>query len=281
MQQKMSFADKIAYMFMFSSPVLTGNTLSGWSAEGTAEGTAEEDDGGQLSSQFLTVRGTAFKALWLSGLFFSVCMVCRYFAAFVRDMAPAVLIYLLLACAVLSVIMYFCPQSGPFMAVPFCIAEGLAVSGAAGYADISRKMMFGDAVFSAAAAVLAMLAVCCFSGLKLKSGNGSVIVGALFGPLVYYALSLAISSTAAKGMFSFSPWILLCSFILSAAAACNITQNFAIIHAGAEAKTHKVMEWYCAFALMFNLLWFYFELFFIYVLIRFAIYVVPMLYGFY
>ena len=66
MQQKMSFADKIAYMFMFSSPVLTGNTLSGWSAEGTAE----EDDGGQLSSQFLTVRGTAFKALWLSGLFF-------------------------------------------------------------------------------------------------------------------------------------------------------------------------------------------------------------------
>ena len=247
----MSVAERIASKFM-ASPVLNEDTLSDYEVI--------EDGGADRPSKRLTVKGTAFKALFLSGLLLASCMLLKFFPAAARADLSAMLISLLIS-VVLGLIVVYRPLSAPFTAPLFCIAEGVTLSCAAGFVNIDKDLLFGDAVFSTAAVVFVMLAAYCFFAVQLQSGSSSIILGTLFGPLVYYALAFLISLTGVKSAeFSLNPWMLLCSLVLCAVVACNITHDFKTIRAGEEAETHSVLEWYCAFALMFNLLWIYIEL---------------------
>lgn len=235
-----------------ASPVLNEDTLSCCEVEGI--------DGELQPSQCLTVRGTAVKALFLSVLLFGSCMLLRSFPAAAQATPLAVLISLLIT-VIFGVITVYNPQLAPVTGSLFSIAEGVTLSCLAGFVNFEGDLVFGDAVFSTVAVVFVMLVFYCFFAIKMNGSSAAVLLGTLFGPFVYYLLAFIISLTGIKtGVFSLNPWVLACSVALSAVAAFNISHDFKNIQAGVDAKTHKVLEWYCAFALMFNLLWIYIEL---------------------
>ncbi|MDO5295394.1 MAG: Bax inhibitor-1/YccA family protein [bacterium] len=123
-----------------------------------------------------------------------------------------------------------------------------------------------EAVFSTICAVIVMCAACCFGVIKAKHTADTILFGAVFGPVLFYFLAF-MAKIAGFTFIHIHEEIgyllacIACSALLCWPVVYCLALDFDNIRIGMLSKVPKVMEWYCAAALIFTLTWCYVEIF--------------------
>ena len=112
---------------------------------------------------------------------------------------------------------------------------------------------------------LVMFAACAAGLLSPKQSMSLMAFGAVMGPLLYFAAAFIIHLLGFNLLYSHNEFTYIffcCAFnwLVCLPAASDLTDDFEFIMHAEDSGFPELMEWYCAAALVFSIVWAYIQL---------------------
>ena len=212
-------------------------------------------------NQSMTVEGTISKTLIL---IFSAIFAASFSWKLVLD-NPASMNSLVTIGGIsglcLALITAFRPNLSPYTAVPYSLAEGVALGAISAILNRIYPGIALNAVLITFSVLLIMLALFRTGVIQATERFRSVVITATIGIAFASLLSFALYFMGI-GMHLYSTGtygLLFCVFVCII-AALNLIIDFDVIIRGAESNSPKYMEWFASFGLMVTLVWLYIEI---------------------
>lgn len=232
---------------------VTDGPVSAWPPAGTRTG------------ETMTVGGTASA----TGVLLALLLTSAAFGWFSVETAgegqasfPGLAIVGVLVGFVAVIACYFKPQWAKFLAPVYAVGEGFFIGVVSKYYNDAYQGI----VVQAAGATVAVFAVMLFlyrtQIIKVTDRMRRIVVGATFGVMIFYGISMLINLFGGKVDFlsSSSTTSILFSFFVAGLAAFNLALDFDFIEKGSKAGLPKHMEWFAALGLLVTLVWLYLEI---------------------
>jgi uncharacterized YccA/Bax inhibitor family protein len=151
----------------------------------------------------------------------------------------------------------------PVTAPVYAVLEGLFIGGISMVMEQRFPGLVLQAVLLTFGVMFALLAAYQSRIIRPSQTFKSVIVGATFGILVVYLVSMVAQlffHTAIPLIFDSGPVGITFSLVVVGIAALNLVLDFDFIENGIAYGAPKWMEWYAAFGLTVTLVWLYLEI---------------------
>jgi uncharacterized YccA/Bax inhibitor family protein len=145
----------------------------------------------------------------------------------------------------------------------YAVLEGLFIGGISLVMERKFPGLVQQAVLLTFGVMFALLAAYQSRIIRPSQTFKSVIVGATFGIVVVYLVSMVLQlffHTEIPLINGSGPMGIAFSLIVVGIAALNLVLDFDFIENGVAAGAPKWMEWYAAFALTVTLVWLYIEI---------------------
>jgi uncharacterized YccA/Bax inhibitor family protein len=145
----------------------------------------------------------------------------------------------------------------------YAVLEGLFIGGISLVMERKFPGLVQQAVLLTFGVMFALLAAYQSRIIRPSQTFKSVIVGATFGIVVVYLVSMVLQlffHTEIPLINGSGPMGIAFSLVVVGIAALNLVLDFDFIENGVAAGAPKWMEWYSAFALMVTLVWLYIEI---------------------
>jgi uncharacterized YccA/Bax inhibitor family protein len=156
----------------------------------------------------------------------------------------------------------FKPHLARFLAPVYAVVEGLVLGAISRAFENEWNGIVVQAVALTAIVFAAMLFVYSARIVRVTDRFRRVVVGAVLGIMVFYAVSILLSLFGA-GMplvWDAGPFGILFSLFVAGLAAFNLMLDFDLVERGTQAGLPKHMEWFCALSLMVSIVWLYLEI---------------------
>jgi uncharacterized YccA/Bax inhibitor family protein len=150
----------------------------------------------------------------------------------------------------------------PFTAPVYAILQGLFIGGFSLIMEQRFPGLVLQAVMLTFGVMFALLAAYQSRIIRPSQTFKSVIVGATFGIMVVYLVSMVLQLFFHTGISMINdsgPIGILFSLVVVGIAALNLVLDFDFIENGVASGAPKWMEWYAAFGLTVTLVWLYIE----------------------
>lgn len=156
----------------------------------------------------------------------------------------------------------FRPTLARYLAIPYALAEGVAVGAISHAYDIRTDGVVVQALLATAGVFLVMLVLYGLRILRATPRFVKGVVAATFGIMAVYGVGLIASLFGANLRFwdSASPLGILISLVIVAVAAFNLILDFDFIERGVAQRLPAHMEWFAALGLVVTIVWLYLEL---------------------
>ena len=151
----------------------------------------------------------------------------------------------------------------PVTAPVYAVLEGLFIGGISMVMEQRFPGLVLQAVLLTFGVMFALLAAYQSRIIRPSQTFKSVIVGATFGIVVVYLVSMVVRlffHTAIPLIFDSGPVGITFSLVVVGIAALNLVLDFDFIENGIAYGAPKWMEWYAAFGLTVTLVWLYIEI---------------------
>jgi uncharacterized YccA/Bax inhibitor family protein len=151
----------------------------------------------------------------------------------------------------------------PVTAPVYAVLEGLFIGGISMVMEQRFPGLVLQAVLLTFGVMFALLAAYQSRIIRPSETFKSVIVGATFGIVVVYLVSMVVQlffHTAIPLIFDSGPVGITFSLVVVGIAALNLVLDFDFIENGIAYGAPKWMEWYAAFGLTVTLVWLYLEI---------------------
>jgi len=151
----------------------------------------------------------------------------------------------------------------PVTAPVYAVLEGLFIGGISMVMEQRFPGLVLQAVLLTFGVMFALLAAYQSRIIRPSETFKSVIVGATFGIVVVYLVSMVVQlffHTAIPLIFDSGPVGITFSLVVVGIAALNLVLDFDFIEHGITYGAPKWMEWYAAFGLTVTLVWLYIEI---------------------
>ena len=217
---------------------------------------------GMTTGQEMTIKGTMNKF----GVLFMLMLASTAFAwtQFYKGSNPMPLMWTsVIGIFVLSLVMYFKKEWSPVLAPAYAIALGLMVGSVSAYYAYVYEGLVMQAVGLTLIVALVMFALYYTRVIKVTQKFKSVVIVATAAIMIFYLLKWVFFAFGVNiGAFTnaSTPLGIGFSVFVVVLAALNLLLDFDMIEKGAEMKVPKYMEWFCAGALLFTLVWLYLEI---------------------
>jgi len=156
----------------------------------------------------------------------------------------------------------FRPQWAKFIAPVYAIAQGFAVGAISKAYETWQDGIVLQAIGATLGVFIVMLFLYRTNVIKVTERYRRIVVGATFGVMIFYGVSLLMSLFGANISFIDSPSLLGIglSVLIAAIAAANLALDFDFIERGAQQQMPKNVEWFAAFGLLVTIVWLYLEM---------------------
>ena len=217
---------------------------------------------GMSTGQEMTIRGTLNKF----GILFALMLASTAFAwtQFYKGSNPQPLMWAsVIGIFVISLVMYFKKEWSPVLAPAYAIALGLMVGSVSAVYSYLYDGLVMQAVGLTLVVALVMFALYYTRVIKVTQKFKSVVIVATAAIMIFYLLQwifAAFGITIGAFTNASTPLGIGFSVVVVVLAALNLLLDFDMIEKGAEMKVQKYMEWFCAGALLFTLVWLYLEI---------------------
>lgn len=156
----------------------------------------------------------------------------------------------------------FKPPLARFLAIPYSIAQGVALGAISHVYDFQSRGIALQAVLATAGVFLAMLVL---YGLRILRATPKLVKGvvaATFGIMAMYAVGMIASLFGADLRFWESTSLLSIgiSLLIVGVAAFNLILDFDFIERGSKEGLPANMDWFAALGLVVTLVWLYLEM---------------------
>jgi uncharacterized YccA/Bax inhibitor family protein len=162
----------------------------------------------------------------------------------------------------LGVVTSFKRHWAPLTAPIYAVLEGLFIGGISLVMELRFPGLVLQAILLTFGVMFALLAAYQSRIIRPSQTFKSVIVGATFGILVMYLVSMVLQlffHVAIPMIQDGGPIGITFSLIVVGIAALNLVLDFDFVERGIESGAPKWMEWYAAFGLIVTLVWLYIE----------------------
>jgi uncharacterized YccA/Bax inhibitor family protein len=155
----------------------------------------------------------------------------------------------------------FKPTMARILGPVYAILQGIALGAISHVYEAQWHGIVLQAIGVTAAVTAVMYFIYATRIIRVTNTFRKVIIGATFGVLIFYGISLLISLFGVDIAYftSNSGWSIVLSIVIAGIAAFNLMLDFDLIDRGSEAGAPKYMEWYAAFGLMVTIVWLYLE----------------------
>jgi uncharacterized YccA/Bax inhibitor family protein len=150
----------------------------------------------------------------------------------------------------------------PFTAPVYAVLQGLFIGGFSLIMEQRFPGLVLQAVMLTFGVMFALLAAYQSRIIRPSQTFKSVIVGATFGIMVVYLVSMVLQLFFHTGISMINdsgPVGIIFSLVVVGIAALNLVLDFDFIENGVASGAPKWMEWYAAFGLTVTLVWLYIE----------------------
>jgi uncharacterized YccA/Bax inhibitor family protein len=150
----------------------------------------------------------------------------------------------------------------PFTAPVYAVLQGLFIGGFSLIMEQRFPGLVLQAVMLTFGVMFALLAAYQSRIIRPSQTFKSVIVGATFGIMVVYLVSMVLQLFFHTGISMINdsgPIGIIFSLVVVGIAALNLVLDFDFIENGVASGAPKWMEWYAAFGLTVTLVWLYIE----------------------
>ncbi|MEZ5323269.1 MAG: Bax inhibitor-1/YccA family protein [Microthrixaceae bacterium] len=169
----------------------------------------------------------------------------------------------LVVAVVLSLVAMFKPTTARILAVPYALAEGVALGIISRLYEAQFKGIALQAVLATCGVLLTMLALYGLRILRATPRFVKVVTAATLGIGAVYLVAFLGNAFFGNdlGIWSSTSGLSI-AFTVGAAcvAAFNLVIDFDFIERGAAERLPKYMEWYGALALVVTIVWLYIEM---------------------
>jgi len=175
---------------------------------------------------------------------------------------PGWLIGGLIVAVVLSLLTVFKPNVARFTALPYALAEGVALGVISHLYDVQSRGIALQAVIATCGVFATMLLLYGLRVLRATPAFVKGVVAATVGVAAIYLVAIVARMFGADlGIFdSTSGLSILFSVVVVGIAAFNLILDFDFIERGTAEGLPKHMEWYGAFGLVLTIVWLYLEI---------------------
>jgi uncharacterized YccA/Bax inhibitor family protein len=162
----------------------------------------------------------------------------------------------------LAMVTIFKPKLARLTGALYAVVEGVALGAISALFELQFKGIVLQAVLATAAVFAVMLFLYASRIVKVTAGFRRAILGAMFGILILYGVTLFASLFGADIAFWNQPSLLGIgiTILIAGVAAFRLMLDFDFIERAVEAGAPRYLEWYSAFGLMVGLVWLYLEL---------------------
>ena len=157
----------------------------------------------------------------------------------------------------------FKPNWAPITSPIYAVLEGLFIGGISLVMEQRFPGLVLQAVLLTFGVMFALLAAYQSRIIRPSQTFKAVIVGATFGIVIVYLVSMALQLFFHVGIPLITdngPIGIIFSLVVVGIAALNLVLDFDFIENGVASGAPKWMEWYAAFALTVTLVWLYIEI---------------------
>jgi uncharacterized YccA/Bax inhibitor family protein len=163
---------------------------------------------------------------------------------------------------VVAMVTTFKRDWAPFTAPVYAVLQGVFIGGISLVMEQRFPGLVLQAVLLTFGVMFALLAAYQSRIIRPSETFKSVIVGATFGIVVVYLISMVLQlffHTGIPLIHDSGPVGIIFSLVVVGIAALNLVLDFDFIENGVASGAPKWMEWYAAFALTVTLVWLYIE----------------------
>ena len=163
---------------------------------------------------------------------------------------------------VVAMVTTFKRDWAPFTAPVYAVLEGVFIGGISLVMEQQFRGLVLQAVLLTFGVMFALLAAYQSRIIRPSQTFKSVIVGATFGIVVVYLVSMVLQlffHTGIPLIHDSGPVGIIFSLVVIGIAALNLVLDFDFIENGVAYGAPKWMEWYAAFGLTVTLVWLYIE----------------------
>jgi len=156
----------------------------------------------------------------------------------------------------------FRPQWARFLAPVYALGEGFFLGAISKAYDAAYDGIVLSAIGATVAVFAVMLILYVTRVIKVTDKFRMVVIGATFGIMLFYLVSVLFSLFGASPSYFTSTSLLAIGInvIIAGVAALNLALDFDIIERGVAARYPRSMEWYCGLGLLVTLVWLYLEM---------------------
>ena len=162
-----------------------------------------------------------------------------------------------------AIVTSFKKDWAPVTSPVYAVLEGLFIGGISLVMEQRFPGLVLQAVLLTFGVMFALLGAYQSRIIRPSQTFKSVIVGATFGIVVVYLVSMAVQlffHTEIPLINGSGPMGIAFSLVVVGIAALNLVLDFDFIETGVESGAPKWMEWYAAFGLIVTLVWLYIEI---------------------
>jgi len=163
---------------------------------------------------------------------------------------------------VVAMVTTFKRDWAPFTAPVYAVLQGVFIGGISLVIEQRFPGLVLQAVLLTFGVMFALLAAYQSRIIRPSETFKSVIVGATFGIVVVYLISMVLQlffHTGIPLIHDSGPVGIIFSLVVVGIAALNLVLDFDFIENGVASGAPKWMEWYAAFSLTVTLVWLYIE----------------------
>ncbi len=155
----------------------------------------------------------------------------------------------------------FKPEVARFTAPLYAVAEGVALGMISRVYEDAYNGIVVQAVLGTGAIVFVMYTLYSTGILKVTPRFRKVVISAMMGIMVFYALSfvLRIFDVGIPLVFDSGPVGIIFSLFFISIAASTLALDFDFIERGAQAGLPKYMDWAAGYGLIVSIVWIYLE----------------------
>ena len=220
-------------------------------------------------SATMTISGTVNRAMILTGLCAATAMASYgWMESNLAVVMPAVWISMI-GGLVLGLAMRFKPETSPFLAPVYALAEGVFVGAAslvyAMYATKVSRFTGGEIIMQASVltfgTLFAMLMLYRAGWVRASGTFKKVMMIAGIGVCLFCASTwlLPLAGVNMGFVYDGGPIAIAISVVFLLYGAFRLVIDFDRVEQGVDAGAPKYMEWYCGFGLLVTLVWLYLE----------------------
>jgi uncharacterized YccA/Bax inhibitor family protein len=163
---------------------------------------------------------------------------------------------------VVAMVTTFKRDWAPFTAPVYAVLQGVFIGGISLVMEQQFRGLVLQAVLLTFGVMFALLAAYQSRIIRPSETFKSVIVGATFGIVIVYLISMVLQlffHTGIPLINGSGPIGIIFSLVVVGIAALNLVLDFDFIENGVASGAPKWMEWYAAFGLTVTLVWLYIE----------------------